>query len=56
MLKTAVEMTDDILSSLRMKNAPERVLIEVYIEKCLESAKKDGKLEALEEMQKKSEK
>mgnify|MGYP000495023574 CR=1 FL=1 len=55
MLKTATEMTDDILSSIRMKNAPERVLIESYIEKCLELAKKDGYNEALEEMQKKSE-
>lgn len=49
MLKTATEMTDDILSSLRMKNAPERILIEAYLEKCLESAKKEGKIEALTE-------
>lgn len=56
MLKTATEMTDDILSSIRMKNAPERVLIESYIEKCLVSAKKEGYLEALKEFEKKSEK
>lgn len=53
MIKTANQMTDDILSSIRMSNAPERVLIELYIEKCLESAKKEGYNEALKETEKK---
>lgn len=51
MIKTATEMTDDILSSIGMKNVPERVLIEAYIEKCLESAKNDVKKEILEYIQ-----
>lgn len=59
MLKTAKEMTSDILSSLRIPNAPEAILIEAYIEKCLESAKKEGKdegkLEVIEDYLKKLE-
>lgn len=55
MLKTAKQMTDDILSSLRIPNAPEAILIEAYIEKCLESAKKEGEIEALEEFLKNNE-
>jgi hypothetical protein len=41
-MKTAEQMADDILISLRMKNAPERILIVAYLEKCLDMAKKEA--------------
>ena len=34
-MKTAKEMTSDILSSLRDENNPLGILIESYIEKCI---------------------
>lgn len=52
MIKTAIEMTEDILISIGMKNAPEKILIEAYIQKCLDSAKKDGYDQAINEIKK----
>ena len=40
MQKTPKQVADDILSSLKLPNAPERVLIEVYLEKWEESIRK----------------
>lgn len=51
MLKTAKEMTSDILTSLQDEKNPLAVLIEGYIEKCLESAKKEARKEVLEFIQ-----
>jgi hypothetical protein len=47
-MKTAKEMTSDILSSLRDENNPLGILIEGYLEKCLEMARKEGRKEVLE--------
>lgn len=42
MKKTAEQMTKDILSALRKDDAPEAVLLEIYLEKYLNMAKKEG--------------
>jgi hypothetical protein len=47
MTKTAAEMTNDILKSLQKENAPERILLEPYLEKCLEMARKEARKEVL---------
>jgi hypothetical protein len=39
MAKTPKEITNDILTSLRMDSAPERILIEMYLEKVIEQIK-----------------
>ena len=51
MEKTAKQMTSDILSSLRDENNPLGVLIESYLEKCLEMARKEARKEVLEFVQ-----
>jgi hypothetical protein len=47
MKKTPQEVADDILNSLRVPNAPERILLEVYLEKWKESIRR----EVIEELQ-----
>jgi hypothetical protein len=47
MEKTAKEMTSDILSSLRDEDNPLGIIIEGYLEKCLEMAKKEARKEVL---------
>lgn len=42
MLKDGVGMADDILSSLRIPNAPERVLLEVYLDVMIKKHRKDA--------------
>lgn len=39
MTKTPKQITDDILKSLRMESAPERILIEMYLEKVIDQIK-----------------
>jgi hypothetical protein len=51
MEKTAKEMTSDILSSLRDENNPLGVLIEAYLEKCLEMTRKEVRKEILDFVQ-----
>jgi hypothetical protein len=51
MTKTAKEMTNDILSSLNDQNNPLAILIEGYLERCLEMAKKEERKEILEFIQ-----
>jgi hypothetical protein len=41
MKKTPQEVADDILNSLRVPNAPERILLEVYLEKWKESIRRE---------------
>jgi hypothetical protein len=41
MKKTPQEVADDILNSLRVPNAPERILLEAYLEKWKESIRKE---------------
>lgn len=51
MVKTAKEMTSDILTSLRDENNPLGILIEGYLEKCLEMARKEARKEVLDFVQ-----
>jgi len=52
MTKTGTEMADDILSSMRMKNAPERVLIEAYIDIMIKQHRKEAVDEYIAEQNK----
>lgn len=54
MAKNHVEMTDDILSSLRLKNAPERILLEVYLDVMIKRHKKEAVDEYIAEQNKTS--
>lgn len=51
MVKTAEQITNDILASLGKKDAPERILLEPYLEKCLEMARKEVRKEILDFVQ-----
>ena len=51
MTKTPKEMTSDILTSLRDEKNPLAILIEGYLEKCLEMARKEARKEVLEFVQ-----
>ena len=42
MVKNAQEITDDILKSLNKKNAPERILIEAYLEVIIKRIKDEA--------------
>ncbi len=55
MVKTAKEMTSDILSSLRDENNPLGVLIESYIEKCIKDHVRAAKDELIKDELKKIE-
>jgi hypothetical protein len=39
MTKTPKEITNDILTSLRMETSPARIIIEMYLEKVIEEIK-----------------
>ena len=41
MKKTPQEVADDILNSLRVPNAPERILLEAYLKKWKESIRRE---------------
>jgi hypothetical protein len=52
-MKTAKEMTSDILSSLRDENNPLAILIEGYLEKCIKdhvNSAKDELLKSITEL------
>lgn len=48
MIKTAKEMTSDILQSLGKKDAPEGILLEMYLEKVIKRHRADAANEAIE--------
>jgi hypothetical protein len=52
MAKTGVEMADDILSSLRMKSAPEKILLEVYLDIMIKQHRKEAVAEYIAEQNK----
>lgn len=54
MLKDGVGMADDILSSLRIHNAPERVMLEVYLDVMIKRHKKLAIEEYIAEQNKKT--
>jgi hypothetical protein len=49
-MKTAKEMTNDILSSLRDENNPLAILIEGYLEKCIKDHVNAAKDELLKDI------
>jgi hypothetical protein len=51
-MRTPEEMTDDILSSMRMKDAPERVLIEAYLDVMIKKHRKEAVAEYIAEQNK----
>lgn len=52
MTKTGVEMAYDILSSLRMKEAPEKILLEVYLDIMIKKHRKEAIEEYIAEQNK----
>lgn len=46
---TPEKITDDILKGLRMEKAPERILIEAYLETIIKRIKKDAIEEQIKE-------
>ena len=51
MVKTPEQMVSDILTSLGKKEAPEGIILEIYLERCLEMARKQARKEVLEFVQ-----
>jgi hypothetical protein len=51
-MRTPEEMTDDILRSIRMKDAPERVLIEAYLDVMIKKHRKEAVTEYIAEQNK----
>lgn len=52
MPKTPKEMTNDILSALRMKDAPEAILVEAYLEAMIKQHRKEAVKEYQEDERK----
>lgn len=53
MAKNSEEMTNDILNSLRMKNAPESVILEAYLDVMIKQHRKEAVEEYIAEQKNK---